>query len=746
MQDTALGLFCLCLSLMAMRLSNQSPFYSNIYEVFILQPIWTLISTLRLIEAQQQSKIFNPYPSLQQIYNVVILYNSSLTWLPKTFQYLGLQVLHWSYLYHKYGDIDYGITNDSFTFSLLGTLIIGVSLRRNEQISRIEFDNKTRKEFQRQKFINVLETIQDGVFFIKQQKEDQDLIFQNKSFKQMIQNLLQKYQDLQTKLMKSSMQISYYDSELNNPRELPGGKLYDLLGCMKLRHEFNHQVGAQITFADWIRKIREQDQNQQYNYYFKVEPIGVSLQVSVSYIWQDERILIVFKEISTLKKLQKIKNREQFTNIFINSTAHNIFTPINGLIGISQLIQKEVGHLPQALKYLHLMRKCIFDLYYCTQNILEHSKIRLKQFTTDLKEKSHQDIYSKVVNLFENDINQKNLQFNLNIQNKTSKILIDDERFSLILYNLLSNAIKHTEQVSVKDTGQGISANDCSELFNPFRKFKISNDNINQQGLGLGLMDGKKLRLDVHILHSDQSLLDLDENLEDIDAEYLWTDVFIPTGPLESRIAENPMMLTDRSATKNLKFKLQSSVSFNINTMRNKTSNISFANQLIQSETFKEILLTDESGPQKQILVVDDTVFNIEIIKIMLEQIFDLQCDVAFSGHQALQVVQKRVDQMRYAPQNVPMYNLILMDINMSGWDGVKTTKKIRKIYGQHFQNDNLIFAYTAIPESQFGNYVAKGFDGFIAKPLDLNKLRKILQRLQLIQNDNDINICTSFC
>lgn len=50
---------------------------------------------------------------------------------------------------------------------------------------------------------------------------------------------------------------------------------------------------------------------------------------------KDKQFLFLLKDINTFKKLQKSKTREQFTNVFINSTAHNIFTPINGMIGVN---------------------------------------------------------------------------------------------------------------------------------------------------------------------------------------------------------------------------------------------------------------------------------------------------------------------------------------------------------------------------------------------------------------------------
>jgi len=62
---------------------------------------------------------------------------------------------------------------------------------------------------------------------------------------------------------------------------------------------------------------------------------NVSVELNVVRMKQERQILFLFKDISTFKKLQKSKTREEFTNVFINSTAHNIFTPINGMLGVN---------------------------------------------------------------------------------------------------------------------------------------------------------------------------------------------------------------------------------------------------------------------------------------------------------------------------------------------------------------------------------------------------------------------------
>jgi CheY-like chemotaxis protein len=70
-----------------------------------------------------------------------------------------------------------------------------------------------------------------------------------------------------------------------------------------------------------------------------------------------------------------------------------------------------------------------------------------------------------------------------------------------------------------------------------------------------------------------------------------------------------------------------------------------------------------------EILIVDDTPFNIEVLQMMLKMTYGLACDTAYSGEEALLKIQERVYE-----QGLPCYSLIFMDINMTGMDGVQTT------------------------------------------------------------------------
>ena len=83
---------------------------------------------------------------------------------------------------------------------------------------------------------------------------------------------------------------------------------------------------------------------------------------------------------------------------------------------------------------------------------------------------------------------------------------------------------------------------------------------------------------------------------------------------------------------------------------------------------------------KKQILIVDDEIFNIEAIKVILEHRFQINnidriCDYSMNGEEAVQKVRQNVSSNNYLFCN---YELILMDCNMPKMDGYESTDKIR--------------------------------------------------------------------
>ena len=86
--------------------------------------------------------------------------------------------------------------------------------------------------------------------------------------------------------------------------------------------------------------------------YIKIQKTKKVLEMTVQKEVSTSQCLVLFKEVSSYQQLKKTQTKEKFTQVLINSTAHNLFTPINGILGITQLLETQVKSNPIATKYV----------------------------------------------------------------------------------------------------------------------------------------------------------------------------------------------------------------------------------------------------------------------------------------------------------------------------------------------------------------------------------------------------------
>jgi CheY-like chemotaxis protein len=120
-----------------------------------------------------------------------------------------------------------------------------------------------------------------------------------------------------------------------------------------------------------------------------------------------------------------------------------------------------------------------------------------------------------------------------------------------------------------------------------------------------------------------------------------------------------------------------------------------------------------------RVLVVDDIVTNLDVIKGMLKP-YKLGIDCAISGRQAIEMI--RAEKLRY--------DAVFMDHMMPGMDGIEATRIIREEIGTDYARNIPVIALTA--NAIVGNeelFLNSGFQDFISKPIDIAKLDAVLRR-----------------
>ncbi|HKM32766.1 MAG TPA: response regulator, partial [Oscillospiraceae bacterium] len=131
-----------------------------------------------------------------------------------------------------------------------------------------------------------------------------------------------------------------------------------------------------------------------------------------------------------------------------------------------------------------------------------------------------------------------------------------------------------------------------------------------------------------------------------------------------------------------------------------------------------------EQGSGYKLLIVEDNEINYQFLsKYLMTKGF--RCDVAVNGKDAVEAFKKQ------------KYDLIFMDCQMPVMDGFEATKQIRRIQGEGAHTP--IIAMTAYSlESDDKKCFAAGMDEFISKPVDVNKINKILDKYAIVNKNKD--------
>ena len=218
----------------------------------------------------------------------------------------------------------------------------------------------------------------------------------------------------------------------------------------------------------------------------------------------------VFQDITPLKKAVENANKANETkSMFLANLSHEIRTPINGVIGMSDLLLDSRLNQKQ-FQYASLMRQSAESLHIIVNDILDFSKIEAGKVVINYSAFDLRYLISNKVKFHAHAASQKGIRFEVKIHENIDTLVIGDpQRLEQVITNLCANAVKFTKQGAVKltiarmqhndtlrytveDSGIGIAACHINKLFKEFEQVDSS---LSREygGTGLGLAISKQL-------------------------------------------------------------------------------------------------------------------------------------------------------------------------------------------------------------------------------------------------------------
>ena len=379
---------------------------------------------------------------------------------------------------------------------------------------------------------------------------------------------------------------------------------------------------------------------------------------------------------------------------FMNRMSHDIRTPINGIMGMVDIIRKnrdDWGKVDDSLDKIQLSTRHLLEL---VSDVLDMSKLEAGMFEIHEDVFDMNELMDEVAALVDAQLVESSIthcKHRSNIQHTALKG--SSLQLRRIMVNLLSNAIKYNKpngtidtyaeelscdgttvwyEFKIVDTGIGMSEEFIKEqLFKPFTQEKNDARTL-YRGTGLGMSIVKAL---------------LDKMGGSIEVESQLGEGSTFTFRLPFKVDENAI------------------------------------------ETKKE---EQSSGEQKlegkQILLVEDNEINMEIAEFYLKEL-GIVVDKAWNGKEAIDKFEES------APGT---YDLILMDIMMPVMGGREAARRIRTLERPDAETVR-IYAMTAqVSSESVHKCLASGMNGHIAKPIDESKLREILTRCESVKKQKD--------
>jgi signal transduction histidine kinase len=382
---------------------------------------------------------------------------------------------------------------------------------------------------------------------------------------------------------------------------------------------------------------------------------------------------------------QKIEQQSKDQLTFLASISHDVRTPLNGILGIMELIRSD-DMTEQHQAWLKTAMQSGDHLVSIIDDVLDLSRAEVDEFAIDSKPMDVKQIVTNVVMNLKPQADCKHIALNLTLADNFPRVFKGDpKRFYQVVMNLVGNAIKFTEKGSVdleleylpsafdetqgslvgviKDSGVGIPQAQCDTIFQKFQQVDATARSKGGSGLGLAIVktivDAWKGQLGVESKRGEGSRF--------------WFSLPIETLDMKA---------------------------------------------LNAAETRQKVAF----GEKMKVLLVEDNEINQLVAGGMLDQL-KLEYDIAENGKEALDRLHENA------------YDVVLMDCQMPVMDGYEATASIRHS-SQSFNNVYIIALTASAMVEEERKCYRMGMNDFVAKPVIMDSMIRALNKAYCVIQD----------
>lgn len=381
------------------------------------------------------------------------------------------------------------------------------------------------------------------------------------------------------------------------------------------------------------------------------------------------------------ESLDAMKKTVEAKNLFFANMSHDMRTPLNAIIGMSELAERHLGQQDKMADYLKKINLSSKHLLGLINDVLEMAKFEQGKLSLENKPFLLRESIEQAVDIFRIQAKNEQKEFVTEYEIHNDRVEGDLFRIQQVLNNLLSNALKFTPEggkirlsvtqlnegnypkyrISVSDTGVGMSEEFLSKIFIPFeRETRFGARNVSGTGLGMPIVHSIVMQMEGQIT-------------------------------VESRLGEGS------------------------------TFTVILPLQLAEDAESVAVLPVEEADlAGKRVLLAEDNELNMEISAELLEML-GIEVHKAWNGREALDL---------FAGSEEGYFDAVLMDMQMPEMNGCDAARAIRAL-GRKDARTVPIIAVTANAFAEdIAATEAAGMNAHISKPIDFSMLQKTLARL----------------